>query len=147
MTIGTLCVCFYFYHVILEAFVGLRWWWTVCDWTVQLLFKVTHCFLDLIMTQKNLLLLNVYNTLALQSHNYSFFVAEYLFKVIIVSLPVRGALVELSSQLLHSPLQLFPVAPHLCKSCPDTSSLSRGHKARQGLTVCLHVGKGCPSLF
>lgn len=55
-------------------------------------------------------------------------VAKYLFKVIIVSLPVGGALVELSSQLLHSPFQLFPVAPHLGKSCSDKSSLPRGHK-------------------
>lgn len=43
---------FFSYHVTLKAFVGLTWRCTVCDWTVQLLFEVTHCFLDLINDKK-----------------------------------------------------------------------------------------------
>ncbi len=45
---------FFSNHVILEDFVRLRRGCTVCDWTVQLLFKVTHCFLDLTMTKTSL---------------------------------------------------------------------------------------------
>lgn len=41
--------------MILEVFVGVRWWYTVHDGTIQLLFKIIHFFFDLIDKNKNTL--------------------------------------------------------------------------------------------